>query len=67
MDAHVYPRTALWATVHVDEGRVVLHVQGTNRVSVHLFAQRDELARLIDTASVALAELDTATTAAPAA
>ncbi len=61
VDAHVYPRSVVQASVHAAEGRVVLHVEGTNRVTLHVFAQRAELARLIETATAALAELDTAT------
>lgn len=58
VNVHLYERTALRSTIHASESRVVLHVDGANRAELALFADRADLARLIDTASAALAELD---------
>ena len=67
VDVHVYQRTVLRSTVHAQDGRVVLHVEGANRAMVHLFTERAELVRLIEMASAALVELDTGRDAASAA
>lgn len=58
VNVHIYERTALFYRLHPAESRVVLHIAGANRAGVAVFAQRDDLARLIDIASTALAELD---------
>lgn len=67
VNIHLYERTALRSTVHAAESRVVLHIDGANRAELSLFADRADLARLIDTASAALAELDGPTAADSAA
>lgn len=58
VNVHLYERTALFYRLHPDESRVVLHIAGANRAGVAVFAQRDDLARLVATATAALAELD---------
>lgn len=59
VNVHVRSGTALGATVHADEGRVVLGIEGANSALVQVFVRRADLARLIATATGALAELDT--------
>ncbi|MGI9002254.1 MAG: hypothetical protein ACR2GH_11375 [Pseudonocardia sp.] len=63
---HLYERTPLTWTAPLGEGRVVLHIEGANDVRLDLFTRRADLVRLIETATAALAELDT-DSAAPAA
>jgi hypothetical protein len=67
VDVHVREQTVLRSVVHGGEGRVVLQVEGTNEVRVNLYIRRADLARLIDMASAAAAELDATAPAVSAA
>jgi hypothetical protein len=64
VDAHIRGESVLTVTLHPQEGRLVLSIEGSNNACVHLFTPRAELARLIEVASAGLAELDTATATA---
>lgn len=70
---HLRPGVTLGSTIHAEERRVVLHVQGTNSTDVALFANQADLDRLVDavtaardqlTAGMAAIESTTASTAA---
>ncbi len=67
LNVHLRPGTRMtWVTVG-DRNRVALRVEGTNDAELDMFAGRSELARLIATASEALAAVDARDEGTPAA
>ncbi len=63
---HLHPGVTLASTIHANENRVVLHVQGTNCADLCVFADRADLDRLVDTVIAARDELAAAAaTSAP--
>ena len=67
VDAHVCAGTGIGARIHLGEDRVVMSLNGNGICDVHLYAERAELVRLRDALTIALADLDTASTALDAA